>query len=164
MVFFYFASHLPQRHPLDYEGSAGLRWGDPRSNAQAQPLPSWAPRHPPLSCQVHGRDPHHDCSMSSPWALAILSRDERGVSKFNCIQRYSILFNCILKPYSTLFNCIQFHATVFNFVQLYWIVFDFILMLYYLPSCQVCARAFLVFGVGDGLDWDAPRSWTGSPT
>ena len=27
-----------QRHPLDYEGSAGLRCGDPRSNAQALAL------------------------------------------------------------------------------------------------------------------------------
>ena len=56
----FFASRLSQRHPLDYEGSAGLRWGDPRPNAQALPLPSWASRRPPLSCEVHGRNSNHD--------------------------------------------------------------------------------------------------------
>ena len=44
---FVFASRLSQRHPLDYEGSAGLRWLGPRPNAQALPLPSWASRRPP---------------------------------------------------------------------------------------------------------------------
>jgi len=78
-IFLFFVL-ISQRHPLDYEGSAGLRWGDPRPNAQAQPLTSWASRRPPLSCQVHGRDPHHDCSMSSRWTLAILSRDQMLIS------------------------------------------------------------------------------------
>ena len=45
-VLFIWIHRLSQRHPLDYEGSAGLRWGDPRPYAQA--LPSWASRDPLL--------------------------------------------------------------------------------------------------------------------
>ena len=54
LYLFCFASRLSKSHLIDYEGSAGLRWGDPRPTAQAQPLPSWASRRPPLSYEVHG--------------------------------------------------------------------------------------------------------------
>ena len=76
IVVFFYSSFIP----LDYEGPSGLGLGDPRPNAQALPLPSWASRRPPLSCEVHGRDLHHDCSISSRRTLAILSRNKRGES------------------------------------------------------------------------------------
>ena len=42
--FFFIIHCFSQRHPLDYEGSAGVRWGDPCPNAQAQPHQSWVSR------------------------------------------------------------------------------------------------------------------------
>ena len=70
-----FASRFSRRRPLDYEGSGGLGLGDPRPDAQALPLLTWASRRPPLSCEVHGGDPHYGCYMNLRSTLAIVSRN-----------------------------------------------------------------------------------------
>ena len=74
------ASHLSVRHPLDHEGSAGLQWGDPRCNVQAQPPPSWASRGPPLSCKVQGRETRR-ASKVYRWFLTCTYRVQSGVCR-----------------------------------------------------------------------------------